>query len=185
MNTSQTRSWNRFIGAGIAAALVLLLFSSCKSLDKPRGADDTLLIIPVSFKGPPGPERWIWHYELEFYGMHDRVVVMPTPKHYVAVTGIPAGRYPLTGLFLVPIGSNNFNNPRTLRYNVPKMLVKTEAGKATLAPFILDSFIEETKPNWFSQRFDIRQVLEDERQVIRDELAAQENFSAWENALEQ
>jgi hypothetical protein len=179
------RFWTRRAGSGFAALLVLLALASCTSVEKPQTPEDTLLIIPVVFKAAPGSERWIWHYELEFYGLPKPVVVMPTSKHYVAVTGIPAGRYPLTRINLVPIGSNNFDNPQVLKYSAPKMLIRTEAGTATLAPFIIDSYIEETKQNWFQQRYDIRQVLEDERRVIKGELSGQENFSAWRDGLEQ
>jgi hypothetical protein len=179
------RFWTSRARSGLAALLALVAMVSCASINKPQAPEDTLLIIPVVFKAAPGSDRWIWHYELEFYGLSKPVIVMPTDRHYVAVTGIPAGRYPLTRINLVPIGSNNFTNTQTLTYPAPKMLIQTEAGTATLAPFVIDSHIEETKPNWFTQRYEIRQVLEDERRVVKDEVGAQENFSAWRDGLEQ
>jgi hypothetical protein len=168
---------------GAMSACVVLVFGSCASLAKPKGPTDTLLVIPVNFVTKAGAQGWIWYYSLDLGGLPDPVIVSPTVKHYIAIAGLPAGDYPLTGINLVPIRTNNYQNSQPLHNSTPSAFFHVKERTATLAPFVLEATLEEVKPGWFSQQYQFRNIEDQHMQILRDELAKEGNFSAWEDGL--
>ena len=133
----------------------------------------------------PGADRWIYYYALEFEGLQQPVIVSPTGGHFVAASGVPAGKYTLRGITLVPIGSNNYMNSTAVKRPAPEVVVETRERTATMAPFLIESLLEEVGQYTYSQRYGFRQLQENEKQLVIAELQKQANFAAWENALGQ
>ena len=161
----------------------LLLIVSCSTISKPQYPGDTLLVIPVFFNMKPGTQWWGYYYSLEFEGLPKPVVVSPTTNHYVAISGLPAGRYAWKKISLLPLGSG-YSRATAQSYDAPNVVVETREFTATMAPFLIESIMEEVLPRRFQQKFNIKPVQDTDRKVILEELNKQEGFAAWKNGLE-
>lgn len=189
MTWQGSRSIARILLLSLFSLLGVLLLASCASLGKPKTSTDTLLIIPIDWtvKGGVhgGKGEWIWYYELEFAGLDKPVTVMPTNKHYLAVSGLPAGQQQITQVSLMPIANSRYRNNKVYRMSPPNATIVTREGAATMTSFCLDTTLEETKANWFQQDYDFRVLSAADIERVRGELEREEDFLAWEDALPQ
>jgi hypothetical protein len=168
---------------------VLILFSlslivSCAGIPKPQNPGDTLLIIPVTFNLKPGTPSFGYYYSLEFNGVEKPILVSPTNAHYVAVAGMPAGKFFWKTITIIPIGSSGYAARQAQTYDAPDVAVETRENTATMAPFVIDSTMVESFTNHFQQSWKLRAVESADRQLILEELNRQDAFAAWENGLE-
>lgn len=179
----------RILRLGLFSLLGVLYLASCASLGKPKDSADTLLIIPIDWtvKGGVhgGKGNWVWYYELEFAGIAKPVTVNPTDKHYVAVTGLPAGQHRITQVSLMPIANSRYRNSKVYKVKGPNVTIVTREGAATMASFCLDATLEEVKSNWFEQNHDFRTLTAADIERVRAELEREGDFLAWEDALPQ
>ena len=185
-----SHSMARILRLSLFSLLGVLYLASCASIGKPKNPADTLLIIPVDWTvkgGVHGGSRgeWIWYYELEFAGIAKPVTVLPTGKHYVAVSGLPAGQHRMTQVSLMPIGRSGYTNSKIYKEKAPNVTIATREGAATMASFCLDTTLEEVKQNWFQQNYDFKTLTAADIERVRAELEGEGDFLAWEDALPQ
>jgi hypothetical protein len=183
-----SRSMSRILRLSLLFLLSVLSLGSCASVGKPKDPADTLLIIPVDWtvKGVnASSSNWIWYYELEFAGIAKPVAVMPTGKHYVAVSGLPAGQHQITRVSLMPIANSRYRDNKIYKQKAPRATIVTREGAATMTSFCLDTTLDEVKANWFTQSYDFRTLTAADIERVRAELGGEGDFLAWEDALPQ